>query len=179
MITAPVINIFFDEGLHLNYSSVAFYKNAYNLLAIFLLFYTGKILGRMDPRKFASITFSSLLFYILFMGLSQYLPYHTDFKGIQIYPTLLIAFTFNGIFAGTMVLLWNIGSAYFCKPEEADDYQSVHLFLTGVRSIFAPILGVFFYEIIGFSGAFGIAILLLMISVYLMRWSYKKRRVLA
>ncbi len=129
MITAPVINIFFDEGLHLNYSSVAFYKNAYNLLAIFLLFYTGKILGRMDPRKFASITFSSLLFYILFMGLSQYLPYHTDFKGIQIYPTLLIAFTFNGIFAGTMVLLWNIGSAYFCKWLCLYDHRSGHQYL--------------------------------------------------
>jgi hypothetical protein len=172
MITSPVINIFFDEGLHLNYSSVAFYKNSYNLLAIFLLFYTGKLLGKMDPRKFASITFASLLFYILFLALTEFIPFHTNLRGIELYPTLLIAFTFNGVFAATMVLLWNIGSAYFCLPEEADDYQSVHLFLTGVRSIFAPILGVFFYEIIGFTGAFGIAILSLMVAIFIMRRSY-------
>ena len=41
MITTTVFTIFLERALHLNYSSVAFYKNAYNILAIILLPYTG------------------------------------------------------------------------------------------------------------------------------------------
>ena len=174
MITITVITIFFERALHLNYSSVAFYKNAYNIIAIILLPYTGKLLGKIDPRKFAAITFFSLMLYILFVMLTEYFPVKYVLAGIEIYPILVIAFIFYGIFAATMALLWFIGSAYFCRPEEAGDYQSVHLSLTGVRAMFAPLLGVLFYEIIGFTGTFVIGILALIIGIGIMFWSYRK-----
>ena len=176
MITVTVINIFFNEGLHLNYSSVAFYKNSYNIIAIILLPFAGRLLGSTDPRKFASITFVALLLYVLFLMLTDYYPEYYTIATIRIYPMLILSFLFYGIFAATMILLWNIGSAYFCKPEEADDYQSVHLSLTGVRALFAPLLGVFFYELIGFTGTFLVAILALVIAIWLMRWSYKREK---
>ncbi|PLX11428.1 MAG: hypothetical protein C0598_08195 [Marinilabiliales bacterium] len=44
MISVTVITIYFYDGLNLNYSSVAFYRNAYNILAIILLPYFGKLL---------------------------------------------------------------------------------------------------------------------------------------
>lgn len=177
MMSSPVINIFMNEGLGLNYSSVAFYKNAYNLIAIILLLFTGRWLGRMDPRKFAAITFLSLSFYIFFMMITQYFPYSFEIGNIRVYFMLILAFLSYGYFAATMVLLWNIGSAYFCKPEEADDYQSNHLFLTGVRAIFAPILGVFFYEIAGFTGTFSLSSGLLLFAAVLMMNSYRKKLV--
>lgn len=174
MITVTVITIFFERALHLNYSSVAFYKNAYNILAIILLPYTGKLLGKIDPRNFAIITFGSLTLFITFILLTEYFPYHTTFRGIEVYPMLVIAYLFYGIFAATMALLWFIGSAYFCKPEDAGDYQSVHLSLTAVRALFAPLFGVFFYELIGFAGTFMLAIGSLLLSIGLMAWSYRK-----
>jgi len=174
MITVVIINIFFEDGLGLNYTSVAFYKNAYNVLAIILLPFAGKLLGNIDPRKFASITFGSLMLYTVFLLLTDLFPYHTVGWNITFYPLLIVAFLFYGVFAATMVLLWNIGSAYFCEPEEADDYQSVHLSLTGIRAIIAPIFGVFFYEQLGFRGTFILAIASLAISVGLMRWSYER-----
>jgi len=174
MITVVIINIFFEDGLGLNYSSVAFYKNAYNILAIILLPFMGKLLGNIDPRKFASITFGALLLYVLFLLLTDLFPVYMEFWSIRFYPVLLVSFMFYGVFAATMVLLWNIGSAYFCKPEEADDYQSVHLSLTGLRALIAPIFGVFFYEWMGFRGTFILAMIALAISVGLMRWSYSK-----
>ena len=61
MATAAVITIFFEKVLHLNYSSIAFYKNAYNTLAILLLPYFGKLIGKIDPRKFAVYTFGFML----------------------------------------------------------------------------------------------------------------------
>ncbi len=176
MITVTVITIFFERALHLNYSSVAFYKNAYNILAIILLPFTGRLLGKIDPRKFAVITFGSLMFFIFFIMLTEYYPMHTQVAGIEVYPMLMVAYLFNGVFAATMALLWFIGSAYFCRPGEAGDYQSVHLFLTAARAMFAPLLGVFFYEMFGFTATFTLAIISLMTAVSLMVWSYKREK---
>ena len=174
MISITIINIFFQDALGLNYSSVAFYKNAYNIIAILLLPFFGKLLSNIDPRRFAAITFAALFMYIFFLLMTDYFPVYVDFLGIRIYYMLIISFLFYGIFAATMSLLWFIGSAYFCKPEEADDYQSVHLSLTGGRSLFAPILGVFFYELIGFAGTFILTMAILVIAMGLMRWSYRR-----
>ena len=76
-----------------------------------------------------------------------------------------------------MVLLWNIGSAYFCSPEEADDYQSVHLLLTGIRALFAPLIGVFFYAKLGFTGNFAIAIGLISVAMFFSWHSKRKDRI--
>jgi hypothetical protein len=178
MMTAPVINIFMDEGLQMNYSSVAFYKNAYNTIAIILLLFTGRWLGRMDPRKFAAYTFISLGAYIFFMMITEFYEASFYLGSIRIYYSLVLSYLAYGYFAATMVLLWNIGSAYFCKPEEADDYQSNHLFLTGVRSILAPILGVFFYETLGFTWTFSIGILFALLSSVIMLISYKNNKLI-
>lgn len=176
MITVTVITIFLERALHLNYTSVAFYKNAYNILAIVLLPWTGKLLGKIDPRKFALITFSSLALFIFFMMLTEYFPAKAEVLGIEIYYTLIVAYLFYGIFAATMALLWFIGSAYFCKPEGAGDYQSVHLSLTAARALFAPLLGVLFYEFAGFTWTFLVAIMSLVFGIVVMIWSYRKER---
>ena len=176
MITVTVITIFFERQLHLNYSSVAFYKNAYNFLAIVLLPFTGKLLGKIDPRKFAVVTFASLALYILFVMLTEVFPAHAKIASIDIYFTLILAYLFYGIFAATMALLWFIGSAYFCKPKDAGDYQSVHLSLTGVRALFAPLLGVLFYELAGFRNTFLLAIFSLLVGIAVMFWSFRKDR---
>jgi len=172
MISVTVITLYFYNALNLNYASVAFYRNAYNILAIILLPFFGKLLGRIDPRKYAAMTFSSVALFILSVLMTSYFGSHFTFWGMTIYYSLLFYILFYGIFAATMVLLWNIGSAYFCKAEEAGTYQSLHLSLTGVRAIFAPVLGVFFYQEFGFTITFGIAIFSSLIAIGLMIWSY-------
>jgi hypothetical protein len=132
------------------------------------------LIGKIDPRIFAIITFGSLALFIFFMMLTEYFTLHYLILGIEIYPMLIIAYLFYGIFAATMALLWFIGSAYFCKPDEAGDYQSVHLSLTATRAMFAPLLGVFFYELYGFTITFLIAISALVSGIVIMYWSYKK-----
>ncbi len=173
--TVGVIAIYFDKALNLNYSSIAFYKNAYNLIAIIVLPFFGKLIGKVDPRKFAIYTYIGLAGYVLFIGLTELIPYHVEIWGITIYATLLIAIVSNGLFAATMALLWYIGSAYFCKPHEAADYQSIHLTLTGLRSFFAPIIGIVLYEWFGFFITFMIGFLLLLVAISIMLWSIKKR----
>ncbi len=176
MATAAVITIFFDKALHLNYSSIAFYKNAYNTFAIVALPFFGKLLGKIDPRKFAIFTFSAMLLHLFFMGLTEFLPFHFGFWELKIYYTLIASYVFYGLFAAMMALLWYIGSAYFCKNDEVSSYQSIHLSLTGVRGVFSPLVGVLFYELIGFSGVFGISVASLAISVLIMLNSMKKHK---
>jgi len=175
MSTKAVITLFYKEELDLNYTSVAFYQNGFNILAIVLLPVFGKLLGRTDPRRFVMLTYSSLALYLFFIGFTQYFPFYIDVWEIQLYWFLLLAIIFKGVFVSTMSLSWSIGSSYFCSKEEAGDYQSVHLTLTGLRAIFAPLVGVMFYEMISFSGTFAIAIFSLIGAVTLMFWSYKHR----
>ena len=110
------------------------------------------------------------------MGLTEYVPFYSSFWGLKIYHSLIASYVFYGLFAAMMALLWYIGSAYFCKNEEARSYQSIHLSLTGVRGLFAPLIGVFFYELIGFSGVFGISVISLAIAIFVMLNSMKKHR---
>lgn len=171
--TSAVITIFLEDYLKLNYSSVAFYKNIFNILSIIIMPVFGKILHKMDPRKFALITFGSLGLYIFFIGCTEFFPAHVSFMGLEIYAFLMLAMFAYGIFQGTMPLLWNVGSVYFCKSKDAGDYQSIHLSLTGVRGFFAPLMGIFFFEIWGYIGTWSIAILSILAAIMLMIYSIK------
>jgi len=177
MTTIAVITIFFDKALNLNYSSVAFYKTSYNLIAILILPFFGRLISKIDPRKFGVITFSSLLLYLFFLALTEYFPQNVEVFGIKIYFMLIPAFLSHAVFAATMSLLWFIGSAYFSKDDNAANYQSVHLTLTGMRGLFAPLLGVFFFEALGFTWTFVIAIISLSMAVFLMFWSMNNRNI--
>ena len=75
-----------------------------------------------------------------------------------------------------MLLSWNIGSSYFAKNEEAGDYQSIHLFGTGLRGAVSPLIGIVLYELFGFSLTFSIAVISLLIGIFILRWSYKYRK---
>ncbi len=136
MSTFIVVTIFYDVVLHLNYSSVAFYKNVYNILAILILPYFGKLISKIDQRRFSIISIASLLFYIIFVMITEYFPAYFILFDLKLYYLLIIAVIFHAFFAATMSLSWSIGSAYFCKNEEAGVYQSVHLSITGLRGLY-------------------------------------------
>jgi hypothetical protein len=174
MMSVTVITIYFYEQLDLNYASVAFYRNSYNILAIILLPFFGRLLGEIDPRKFAVYTYGAMATYIFFLLMTTYLPYSFTAYDITVYYTLIFYVIFHGIFAATMVLLWNIGSSYFCAPDEAGTYQSLHLSLTGARALIAPLSGVVFYEIFGFTLTFSLTISFLLAAIVLMIWSYRR-----
>ena len=174
MVTTAVVTVYFNEVFKMNHATYGFYKNGYNLLAILLLPYFGKLIGRIDPRKFGIYTFGSLLLYVIFIGLAEYFPAYFQVGEIRFYYTLFVAYGFYGVFAATMALLWFIGSSYFCKKEEAGQYQSIHLTLTGIRSLFSFQIGIALYQSMGYSFTFGIAAISLFLAVLLMIYSYRR-----
>ena len=174
MVTTAVVTVYFNEVFGMNHATYGFYKNGYNLLAIILLPYFGKLIGRIDPRKFGVFTFGSLLLYVVSLAAAQYFPAYFQMGEIKFYYTLFVAYGFYGVFAATMALLWFIGSSYFCKKEEAGQYQSIHLTLTGIRSLFSFQIGIALYQVLGYTFTFGIAAFSLLIAVLLMIYSYRK-----
>jgi len=177
MSTHAVVTIFYKEALDVNYPTVALYNIIFNLVAILLLPLFGKLIGSRDPRRFGILTFGSLMLFIGFAALTEYFPYFFEVGNYKIYYLFLVALFFNGVFTGSMPILWGIGSSYFCKPHEAADYQSVHLFLTGFRALFAPIIGIQLYEWYGFSFTYGVGIILLIMAIGLMIYSEKRFRI--
>jgi len=177
MATAAVIPIFFEKKLGLNYSSVAFYKNSYNTISILILPFLGKIIGKIDPRKFAIITFSAMLLHVLFMAFTEYFPIKFEIMGITLYYSLIVSYSFYGIFGALMALLWYIGSAYFCKKEEVSNYQAIHVSLTGVRGFLAPLLGILLLDYIGYAGVFLASAFSLGVAIYIMFFSIKKHSI--
>ncbi len=176
MLSINVIQIYYVEVLELNNRSVAFYRNAYYLLTLFMMPYFGKLIGRIDPRKFAALTFGSMFMYLLFIALTQYFPAYTEVAGYKLYYMMIPYILFHALFAATMGLLFSIGSAYFCKSEEVGDYQAVHLSLTGIRGWIAPMLGIFFFDLFGFTATFSLSMTLLMIASLLQVRSMKRFR---
>jgi MFS family permease len=171
--TQGVISLFLNNKLHLNYSSLAFYKNAFNTVNILLLPVFGKIIGNTDPRKFAIYTFSSLAMFFFFLFVSSFWDSHIEFLNIKIYYSLIVAYFFFGIFSASMGLLWYIGSSYFAKTHQAADYQSIHLSFTGLRGMFGPVLGIYFFTILGYNGVFILGIFFLFLAILTMLWSKK------
>lgn len=174
MIAFPVMTIFFDSVLGLNYSSVAFYKNQATLLSLVILPFMGGYIGRTDPRKFAISTFLSLMMFLLFLAAAVYWRGNFEFMGIQIYYSLLIGHMFLAVFFAMMLLLWNIGSAYFCDGDDVSTYQSIHISLTGLRGMIAPLIGVGIYQFIGFFNTFIMSSLFVVCSVIFMYYSMRK-----
>lgn len=174
MISAAVIPIYFNDVFQMNHATYGFYKNGYNMLAILILPFFGKLIGRIDARKFGAITFGSLMLFTFVLGIAQYFQEYFQIGSFKIYYSLLLAYLFYGVFAATMALLWFIGSAYFCRKEDAARYQSIHLSLTGLRAVFSFQIGIWMYLSLGFTFTFMTGAACLLIAVLLMIWSYKQ-----
>lgn len=174
LITIAVIALFLENKLKLNYSSIAFYKNFYTTVSILLTPFFGKLLGNINPRKFGIYTFAAMLIYLLFMGLTEYIPLYFEVFQLKIYYSLILSFFAYGIFGAMMSLLWYIGSSYFAKDDDVADYQAFHLSLTGFRGVFAPLAGVWLFNLIGYSGVFLTGIIAIFIGIIVLFFSLRK-----
>ena len=61
---------------------------------------------------------------------------------------LWVGAIFKGLAFGGGVLGWNLGHHDFAPPERASQYMGVHVTLTGIRGLLAPIIAVCLYEIL-------------------------------
>lgn len=174
MMTDSVVKIFMEDYLKLDYITISVYENLRWIFAICLTPIFSLWVDRIDPRKFGIFTFLSLALYLFFMGLTQYLDQTVSIAGYDLHITIIISIFFFGVFTATMGILWSIGSSYFCKADEAADYQAVHMSLTGIRALFFPIIGIAVYEQFSYSINFGFGIAFLIIGILAFYISMKR-----
>jgi len=68
-------------------------------------------------------------------------------------PIAVILFALRGLLHGVSqgggALAWNLGHLHFAKPDEAEVYMGIHVFLAGVRGLIAPLAGMWLWTTIG------------------------------
>jgi hypothetical protein len=70
---------------------------------------------------------------------------------------VFIAYTIFGIAMAGVNLSWNMSSIFFAGKEDASMYQSVHVTMTGIRGLIAPVLGFSLLKILGLNSVFFVA----------------------
>ena len=172
MMALTVITIYLGKQLMLSFSEIAFYKNITILISIMSFPIFGRIMDEGgDPRRFAIVSFTfAALFYAL-LAFAGIFDYHIMIAGHRFIILLFIAYLLQGLFSGSMALIWGIGATYFAPREEAARFHAVHLSLTGIRGLIGPILGVLVYRLLGVYGALACIVGLEMVAIYIMRKS--------
>lgn len=68
-------------------------------------------------------------------------------------PIAVVLFALRGLLHGVSqgggALAWNLGHLHFAKPDEAEVYMGIHVFLAGVRGLIVPLAGMWLWMTIG------------------------------
>ena len=139
MVTAPLVLIL-DEQFKLDYLGAILILTSIPILMMPLSIpIWSKLLAGMHVVRFRSI--HSWIFVtsnlILFAAVSW-----------TFLPGIYLSAVIRGFGFGGGVLAWNLGHHDFTTPERSTQYLGVHVTLTGIRGILAPMLGISAYEIL-------------------------------
>jgi len=137
MMTLPIIPIFLVDDLKWDYSIIGLARGAaFQIVMIIGVPIFGKIFDRSTPHRLGVICFGILAFFPLSLAVSKY------FDGIIQTVLVFTGFGIFGVGLSGVILLWNLASMRFTSPgEDAGVYQSVHIAATGIRGLFAPMMG--------------------------------------
>ena len=81
----------------------------------------------------------------------------------------------HGFALGGAALSWHLGHLHFARAQEAEIYMGVHVSLTGLRGLFAPLIGMGLYELIGWR-VWLIALSLSLISIAMYAWMARREK---
>lgn len=134
----PIIPQFLVDKLGMTYTQISIGKVmiAYSGIAI-LSPLAGMIQRRLNPVIFSGVSFFILGFYPLLINLSIIQ------KFINPVVFVYLGFAVFSIGMAGVFMNWQIGSIFFAKEKDSAMLQSVHVTLTAVRGLFAPLLGYF------------------------------------
>lgn len=147
---APVIPIFLVDYLQLNYTQSFISKGILAQMGFFILApILGRLHDRFHPFKFAAYSFGAIAMFPLLLIITG------QFASSPFMLTLTyITFAVNGFAMAGVNMSWNMSSIHFAGNEDASMYQSLHVTITGIRGLLAPILGIVAKNVVGIYGAF-------------------------
>lgn len=99
--------------------------------------------------------------------------------GAGFLPLAVVLFAGRGIFYGLGrgggALAWHIGHLHFAHPEKAEIYMGIHVSLTGLRGIVAPIGGVLLWQAVGWP-VWVVALAFALVSLAMYRWMAEEEK---
>jgi MFS family permease len=150
----PIIPIYLVDRLQLSYTTNFLAKGILSQVGLLLLSpMIGKIHDRMHPFRFISGSFAILMFFPLLIVVSSL------WQGSAVMPTVLvfIAYAVFGVAMAAVNMAWNMSSIFFAGKDDASMYQSVHVTMTGIRGLIAPVLGFTLLKLFGITMVFVVA----------------------
>lgn len=150
----PVIPIYLVDNLKLSYTTNFLAKAIlFQLGMLFLSPLIGKIHDRQHPFRFISSAFGILAVFPLLIVVSSL------WRGYSLWPVILVfaAYLIFGIAMTGVNISWNMSSIFFAGKRDASIYQSVHVTMTGIRGLVAPVLGIALMEIFNITVVFVVA----------------------
>jgi MFS family permease len=167
----PVLPIFLVDMLKLTYTGNFIAKGIISQLPILLLSpYLGKWHDKLHPFRFISIFFGLLAFFPA-LFIASALVLQVRWLAVAL---VYIAYIMYGFAMAGVNIAWNMGSIYFAGDEDASMYQSVHVTLTGVRGVIAPLLGLLLLKTLGIISVFAVAVGFL-VTASVISWREYKR----
>lgn len=150
----PIIPIYLVDKLNLSYTNNFLAKGVLSQVGLLLLSpIIGKIHDRMHPFKFISRSFALLMVFPLLFVVSSL------WGGESIIPVVIVfvAYFIFGVAMTAVNVSWNMSSIYFAGKDDASMYQSVHVTMTGIRGLIAPMLGFALLRIFNITAVFVVA----------------------
>jgi MFS family permease len=181
IILQPVLPLYMVQYLKMNYTNNFLAKGILSQLGVLVLSpVIGKLHDKCHPHLFTSLSFGSLaLFPMLLLA--------SGFATSYFFSVLLvnIAFVLFGVAMTGVNIAWNMGSIFFASEGESPMYQSVHVTMTGIRGVLAPLLallilrvvGALFSQLIGIYTVFAAALFFLLLAAFLSRRDYRNLKI--
>jgi len=167
----PVLPVFLVDMLKLSYTGNFVAKGIISQIPLLLLSpYLGKWHDKLHPFRFIGVFFGILaLFPILIIISALTLKWHL-LSVVLVY----LAYTVFGLAMAGVNIAWNMSSIFFAGSEDASMYQSVHVTMTGIRGVIAPLLGLLLLKTLGLISVFAVAALFLITASFISWKDYKR-----
>ncbi|MBT3231228.1 MAG: MFS transporter [Calditrichaeota bacterium] len=163
MMTLPVVPLFLVDDLGLGYDVIGLARGTGTQIVMILTIpIFGRLFDRTTPHRMGAYVFSALGLYPVILLSAAY------FEGIMRDILVYTSFAYFGTVMSGVMLLWNLSSLRFSGDEDAGVYHSVHITATGIRGVFAPLLGYFVMTFLGKTTALLTAAVLFFIGGILM-----------
>lgn len=113
----------------------------------------GRLFDRIGVLRFRVINIFCWMMALVFGLAATLTTMHAQSAGSGMFLLAVALFVvralFNGIGLGGGALAWNLGHLHFARPDQAEIYMGIHVSLTGIRGLVAPIGGMWLWRMIG------------------------------
>ncbi len=157
LMTIPVVVMVVTRRIDLGFAwgfwiSTALVEVIPRLLRIGSIRRWARLFDRVGVVRFRVVNVSCWVLSLLLGLAATLVATHGEGFGTMALPLATLLFAIRGIGVGVGfgggAIAWTIGHLHFAKAEDAEVYMGIHVFLTGLRGIASPLLGMWLFSVI-------------------------------